>query len=120
TSAPTGPVRSSDPLPSPPISLASLLPIPRILSKYRTFPRRCTRVACHGRSQKESLAVTAQYAPLPRRAARLVLCRMPELRRAEAPASSVPRLRALRRPRNDAATLAIGLISRRRRRIGVA
>src|SRR5262249_39685720 len=127
---PTGRNRPSEPLSAPPISLASLLPIPPILSKYRPFPRRCTRVADHGRSEKESLAIAAQHAPLPRRAARLaplpggaarlLLCRMPDWRRADAPASFVPRLRTLRRARGAAAPLAVGLSSRRRRRIGAA
>src|SRR3981189_3131494 len=93
-----------------------LLPTPPILSKYRFPPRRFSRVD-HGRTEKEGLPVAAQNAPLASCAEFGGLCRMPELRRAEAPAPPVRGLWVLRWPRGDAATIAFGLNSSRRRGI---
>ena len=91
-----GRLAAASPLPAP-----SLLPPPRILAKYRELPRSLRRVD-HGRSEKENLAVAPQYAPLASRAARAGLCRVPELRRTEAAASSVRVMRLLRRARGGA------------------
>ena len=49
----------------------------------------------HGRSEKESLALAPQDAPLASRAEFACLYRMSQLRRAEAAASSLPVLRPL-------------------------
>src|SRR5205823_11187614 len=90
-----------------------LLPMPAILSKYRLSPRRFPRVD-YGRTEKESFAVAAQNASLASCFEPGSLCRMPELRRAEAPASPLRGLRAVRWPRGDAATQ-IGRASGRER-----
>ena len=53
----------------------------------------------HGRSEEEGIDIAARHAPLASRAAAGELRRMLELRRDEAPAPYVPRMRPLRRTR---------------------
>src|SRR6266446_8289771 len=57
--------------------------------------------AFNGRSKEEDLAVAPQHAALASFPETRGLCRMPELRRAQAPASSVRIVRILRRARGD-------------------
>ena len=67
---------------------ASLLPSLLILANYRR-PSDILETSCYGSSEKEDFAVAPQYASLAPCAETGCLCRMPELRRTQATASSL-------------------------------
>jgi len=55
----------------------------------------------HGSPEEEGIEIASEHAPRASRSQGSELCRMLELRRDEAPASCLRRLRSLRRPRGD-------------------
>ena len=96
---------------------ASLLPWLLFLANYRPPPHRFPEIrASDGRSKKEDLAVAPKYAALAPRLETGCLRRVPELRRAQASASSVRIVRILRRARGDRAAIGDGLTKKPRRR----
>ena len=105
-------------------SAAARVAGPRFLAKYAARARTAVaKLLALSTSEtyimavpkKKTSHVAPQYAPLASCAEVGRLCRMPELRRAEAAAPLCARLRPLRRPRGDAAASAGGLTAGRRR-----
>src|SRR5690349_5922901 len=80
--------------------VASRLPASQFLANYAALAQPHSQYrASNGRSQEEDFALAPQHAALSPRAQTGRVCRMPELRRAEAPASPLRILRILRRAR---------------------
>jgi len=78
------------------------LPARPFLGSYLRLIPGLVKDFLHGRSEKEDLEIPPQYAPRASCFAGFELCRMLQLRRDEASASHLCRLRSLRRPRGDA------------------
>src|SRR5271166_6177396 len=87
---------------------------PRFWLRPQDAVRSLKRVG-YGRSKKENVTLTPQYAALSPRPQIGGVCRMPELRRTQAAAPSVRRLRLLRWPGSDDAAIRNGLRVKRRR-----